>query len=891
MAVDSPEKREVVIKIDGDKTMNNNNNDNNTIWRESSYDFWNNRENNTNTNTNTNTNKLENVKSCGGGGEEESFDFMQQGQRVEEDPPTKLIGQFMHKQKASGEISIDFEVMDELEQPTSSDNIASHNTQTLPTVSESPTTQRVSFESLSVKRRNSKSNNNSYKNSQQVESDGEVVKCSSNKSFEQNVSFNRKYSGLMSKNRSRLLDQPPEKLEPKSGKLVGKSGLLKSGFLGKNLDEEEDDPLLEEDMPDEFKKGKFSIWVLLEWTSLIVMIASLVCSLTIKKLKDKNLWRLKLWKWEVFVLVLICGRLVSSLIVTIVVFFIERNFLLRKRVLYFVYGLRKAVQNCLWLGLVLIAWHYLFDKKVERETNSTVPRFVTKILVCFLVGVLLWLVKTLFVKVLASSFHVSTYFDRIQDSLFNQYVIKTLSGPPLIELEKAEEEKERLESEIQKLENAGATIPLGLKASALSSPLNGKVIGSGTLQKTPRGGKSPRISRTFSNKEDDAITVDHLHKLNPKNVSAWNMKKLINIIRHGALSTLAEQIQDSTLEDESTTQIRTEYEAKAAATKIFKNVGRGSRYICKEDLMRFITEEEASKTMSLFEGACVEAPENKRITKKVLKNWVVNAFRERRALAMTLNDTKTAVNRLHKMVNILIGIVIVVICLLILGIATTKFLLFVSSQLVLVVFIFGNSCKTVFEAIIFLFVMHPFDVGDRCEIEGVQMVVEEMNILTTVFLRYDNQKIIYPNSVLATKPISNYYRSPDMGDAVEFCVHISTPAEKIIAMKERIIEYIEEKKKDHWYPSPLFIFKDVEELNRVRIAIWLTHKMNHQDMGERWVRRAQLVEELVRIFRELDIQYRLFPVDINVRAMPPVNSDRLSSNWTSLPAVQGDKQK
>ncbi|KAI9187540.1 hypothetical protein LWI28_029224 [Acer negundo] len=811
MAVNSSERREVVIKIDGDKTMNNKNNTT-TIWRESSYDFCNDRENNTNTN-----NKHESVKSCGGDNEEESFHFMQRDRRVEEDPSTKLIGQFMHEQKDSGEIAIEFEVMDELEQPTSSDNIASHITQTLPTVSESPTTQRVSFESFPVKRRNS----NFITSSPQIEYEEKVVKCSSNKSFEGNVSFNRKYC----------------KLEPKSGKIVGKSRRLK--------EEDEDDPLLEEDMPDEFKKGKFSIWVLLEWTSLIVITASLVYSLTNKKLKDKSLWKLKLWKWEVFVLVLICGRLVSSWIVRIVVFFIERNFLLRKRVLYFVYGLRNAVQNCLWFGLVLIAWHYLFDKKVERETKSSVPRFVTKILVCLLVGVLLWLIKTLFVKVLASSFHVSTYFDRIQDSLFNQYAIETLSGPPLIELKKVEEEEERLESEIQKLENAGATIPPGLNTSASSSLLNRKMIRSGRLQKTPREGKSPFNSRTSSFLEDGAIRIDHLHKLNPKNVSAWNMKKLINIIRYRALSTLSEQIQDSTLEDESTTQIRSEYEAKVAATKIFKNVGRGSRYICKEDLMCFIPEEEASKTMSLFEGACEEAPENRGITKKVLKNWVVNVFRERRALALTLNDTKTAVKRLHKMVDILVGIIIVVIWLLILGIATSKFLLFVSSQLVVVAFIFGNSCKTVFEAIIFLFVIHPFDVGDRCEIEGVQMVVEEMNILTTVFLRYDNQKVIYPNSVLATKPISNYYRSPDMGDAVEFCVHISTPAEKIIAMKERIIEYIEEKKKDHWYPAPLFIFKDVEELHRLRIAIWLTHKMNHQDMGERWVRRAHLVEELL----------------------------------------------
>lgn len=66
------------------------------------------------------------------------------------------------------------------------------------------------------------------------------------------------------------------------------------------------------------------------------------------------------------------------------------------------------------------------------------------------------------------------------------------------------------------------------------------------------------------------------------------------------------------------------------------------------------------------------------------------------------------------------------------------------------------------------------------------MVVEEMNILTTVFLRADNLKIIFPNSQLALKCIYNHRRSPDMGDTVEFYVHIATPAEIIAAMKQRI---------------------------------------------------------------------------------------------------------
>lgn len=69
-----------------------------------------------------------------------------------------------------------------------------------------------------------------------------------------------------------------------------------------------------------------------------------------------------------------------------------------------------------------------------------------------------------------------------------------------------------------------------------------------------------------------------------------------------------------------------------------------------------------------------------------------------------------------------------------------------------------------------------------------QVVVEEMNIMTTIFLRYDNLKVYYPNSQLAVLPIMNYYRSPDMGDAVDFSVHVATPVEKLALMKERLLQ-------------------------------------------------------------------------------------------------------
>ena len=69
----------------------------------------------------------------------------------------------------------------------------------------------------------------------------------------------------------------------------------------------------------------------------------------------------------------------------------------------------------------------LFDKRVKRAINCDFLVYISKVLVCFLVGTLVWLLKTLVVKVFVSFLYVSTYFDRIQESLLNQFVIETLS--------------------------------------------------------------------------------------------------------------------------------------------------------------------------------------------------------------------------------------------------------------------------------------------------------------------------------------------------------------------------------------------------------------------------------------------------------------------------------
>ncbi|GFP99549.1 mechanosensitive ion channel protein 10 [Phtheirospermum japonicum] len=363
-------------------------------------------------------------------------------------------------------------------------------------------------------------------------------------------------------------------------------------------------------------------------------------------------------------------------------------------------------------------------------------------------------------------------------------------------------------------------------------------------------------------KEKQVIDINKLHQMKQDKVSAWTMKMLVDVISNSGLTTLSNAIDESVYgggNAQMDKEINNEEEAIAAAYHIFRNVAQpGCKYIDELDLIRFMSKEEVEIVFPMIDVAEVG-----QIDRKTLTDWVVKVYEGRKALAHALTDTKTAVKQLNKLVSGILVAIMILVWLLLVGIATTKVLVFLSSQLVLAVFVFGNTCKTIFEAIIFVFIMHPFDVGDRCVIDGVQMIVEEMNILTTVFLRYDNEKIYYPNSVLATKPISNFYRSPDMGDSLEFSIDFKTPLEKIGTLKLKIKQYLENNPQ-HWHPNHSVVVKEIENVNKIKMALYFNHTMNFQNYSEKSRRKTGLVLEMKRIFEELSIRYDLLPQEVRL---------------------------
>lgn len=78
----------------------------------------------------------------------------------------------------------------------------------------------------------------------------------------------------------------------------------------------------------------------------------------------------------------------------------------------------------------------------------------------------------------------------------------------------------------------------------------------------------------------------------------------------------------------------------------------------------------------------------------------------------------------------------------------------------------GGSLAEVLTSIIFLFIKHPYDVGDRVEINKITYTVKEIRLLSTIFLDGNACLVQAPNTVLNADLIHNMRRSPQVCGAI-----------------------------------------------------------------------------------------------------------------------------
>lgn len=78
-----------------------------------------------------------------------------------------------------------------------------------------------------------------------------------------------------------------------------------------------------------------------------------------------------------------------------------------------------------------------------------------------------------------------------------------------------------------------------------------------------------------------------------------------------------------------------------------------------------------------------------------------------------------------------------------------------------------------------------------------------------------------------------------------------------------MVRYLE-KNPQLWHPNHSVVIKEIENVNKINIALFFNHTMNFQDFTERNKRRSELVLELKKLFEELKIKCNLLPQDVHL---------------------------
>lgn len=71
-----------------------------------------------------------------------------------------------------------------------------------------------------------------------------------------------------------------------------------------------------------------------------------------------------------------------------------------------------------------------------------------------------------------------------------------------------------------------------------------------------------------------------------------------------------------------------------------------------------------------------------------------------------------------------------------------------------------------------------------------------------------------------------------------------------------------DSKPQHWRPGHSVVVKEIEDVNKLKLGLYVNHTINFQNYGDKSSRRSDLVLELKRIFEELNIKYHLLPQEV-----------------------------
>lgn len=203
------------------------------------------------------------------------------------------------------------------------------------------------------------------------------------------------------------------------------------------------------------------------------------------------------------------------------------------------------------------------------------------------------------------------------------------------------------------------------------------------------------------------------------------------------------------------------------------------------DFERVLMPEWAARAFALFDLDADSA-----VTLHEVKAGLRGALYDRRSLQYTLQDSERILSKLDTVLSVLFFMVLSFLVLVVFDVDLSQVLISLSSFGVLLAFGAGATVAETVNNVVFLFVAHAFDVGDRIEVDGQAYLVQRVNLTNVVLRTVDNQLVYYPTSQLRIRRINNWRRSGAQWHTLHFTVGVQTSTASIERLRDDIHEFL-----------------------------------------------------------------------------------------------------
>ncbi|KAK4620900.1 Mechanosensitive ion channel protein [Fulvia fulva] len=498
-------------------------------------------------------------------------------------------------------------------------------------------------------------------------------------------------------------------------------------------------------------------------------------------------------------------------------------------------GVRKyaTVIRALEIQLSLVGWAVTslatFKPVMERNPynrthagkisgNGKWVDIVQKILAAALVSTLVFLAERFFIQLISINYHRKQFNSRIKDSKRQIYILGLLYD-----------------------------------ASRMMFPAFGNefyeedIIISDQLQLSKLGGKK---------------------KGHKRNGSATPMRLFHNIGRFGdqvtsAFGNVASEITGKEMFNANSahsiviTALERKRTSEALARRIWMSfVVEGREALLEEDIVDVLGSERKAEAEEAYENLDRDANGDISLDEMIIT--VVEWGRERKAIANSMVDVAQAINVLDRMLCTVVMVAVIFIFIAFLNTNFVTTLATTGTALLSLSFVFSVTAQEILGSCIFLFVKHPFDIGDRVDIAADRFTVEHISLLFTVFRRATGPKTgqlcQYPNIVLNSLSLDNVSRSKAQTEQVILDVSFDTSFDDIQILKNELNKFVAAPENNRDFQAEFEVeILGTTDMSKLQLQVDIMHKSNWGNETLRASRRSKFMCALVAALRAVPI--------------------------------------